>query len=233
MAYCRYCGTEVRSSDTFCFKCGRSLEIQPINSAPSDTGTETTISTIGAVADAKVKRMDVIIDPIRIIVVCILSFGTYFIYWLYLTWKHYRDYTKTKNYPVWHSMALFAPIYSFFRVHAHIRSYKELMSEVGMTSSLRPGLVVAFFLLSHILAIISMRFSSLLPTVIVLDLVTIGLVVGILVWVQANLNRYWKARKDIIVTNARIGVGEVIFVLIGILAWIDTFLPEGYLDTYY
>ena len=85
MAYCRYCGVEVLSSGTFCFKCGRSLETQPTNSAPNNSGDETTISANGIVGDANVRRMDVIIDPARIIVVNVLSSGFYFLYWFYLT----------------------------------------------------------------------------------------------------------------------------------------------------
>ncbi len=232
MAYCRYCRAEVRSSDTFCFKCGRSLEIQPTNSAPSDTGAETTISTISKVADAQVRRMDVIIDPARIIVVSILSFGLYFFYWFYLTWKHYRDYTRTENYPFWHALTLFVPIYYLFRVHAHVRSFKELMVERGMSSSLSPGVFVALVLLSGILSTISWRFYYYDPSssMIVLDIIIVLLDIGILVWVQTNLNRFWRTTKDIFATNARIGVGEVIFVLFGILMWIGTFLPESYLS---
>jgi len=227
MAYCRYCGAEVRSSDTFCFKCGRSLEIQPTNYVPTDTRAENAISTGIKVDDVEVRRMDVIIDPVRIIVLSILSFGLYFYYWFYLTWKHYRDYTGTENFPFWHALTLFVPIYFLFRVHAHVRSFKELMVEGGMTSSLRPGVVVALILLSNLLSIISWRFyyDDSLSNAIVLDIIVVLLNTGLLFWVQTNLNLFWKVTKYIFATNAHIGVGEVIFVLVGILAWIGTFLP--------
>ena len=232
MAYCRYCGAGVRSSDTFCFKCGRSLEIQPTNYVPTDTRAENAISKGIKVDDVEIRRMDVIIDPVRIIVLSILSFGLYFYYWFYLTWKHYRDYTGTENYPFWHALTLFVPIYFLFRVHAHVRSFKELMVEGGMTSSLSPGVVVALILLSNLLSIISWRFyyDDSLSNAIVLDIIVVLLNTGLLFWVQTNLNRFWKVTKYIFATNAHIGVGEVIFVLVGILAWIGTFLPENYLN---
>jgi len=227
MAYCRYCGAEIRTSDTFCFKCGRSLEIQPANYVSTDIRAENAISTGIKVDDVEVRRMDVIIDPVRITVLSILSFGLYFYYWFYLTWKHYRDYTGTENYPVWHALTLFVPIYFLFRVHAHVRSFKELMVERGMTSSLSPGVVVALVLLSNLLSIISWRFyyDDPLSNTIVLDIIVVLLNTGLLFWVQTNLNRFWKGTKYIFATNAHIGVGEVIFVLVGILAWIGTFLP--------
>ena len=221
MAYCRYCGAEILSSDTFCNKCGRSLAIQSTDSVPSDAGTEK-VSTIGTVSDAKV-RMDVIIDPARIIVLSILSFGLYFFYWFYLTWKHYRDYTRTENYPIWHALTLFVPIYYLFRAHAHIRSFKELMAEKSMPSNLRPGLFVVLVAISAILNTISWRIYLYDPSfnTIILDIFTIIFDIVILVWVQTNLNRFWRTIKDISVNNARIGVGEVIFVLFGIWSWME------------
>jgi hypothetical protein len=56
----------------------------------------------------------------------------------------------------------------------------------------------------------------------VLDLLSIGLVVGLLLHVQGNLNRYWASLTDRRVINARIGVGEVIVGLIGVLVWLVT-----------
>lgn len=227
MAYCRYCGAEIRSTDPYCFKCGRLLEIQSTNSSPIITEAETTISTIDTVIDAKVKRMNVIIDPTRLIVVTILSFGLYLYYWFYLTWKHYRDYTKKEAYPVWHALTICVPIYCWFRVHAHIRSYKELMAEVGLVSNLNPGLFIFLFMVCNFIAILGWRLVDSMPSVnIVLSFVSVGLTVGMLIWVQSNLNRYWRSIKTINAVNARVGVGEVIFGLIGVLAWIGTFFPE-------
>ncbi|MSQ40943.1 MAG: hypothetical protein EXR55_04670 [Dehalococcoidia bacterium] len=51
-----------------------------------------------------------------------------------------------------------------------------------------------------------------------LGLPYIGVIVVLLLYVQGNLNRYWASLTDHRAINARIGVGEVIFGLIGILS---------------
>jgi hypothetical protein len=184
-------------------------------------------SSIDPAMDVKAKRVDTIIHPARLVTVTILSFGLYIFYWLYLTWKHYRDHTKTKNFPFWHALTVCVPIYWWYRIHAHIRSYKELMTESGVNSNLNPILFVVFFQILSALGMITWRFSDKLHSAaLVIDLVSLVLTVVMLVWVQSNLNRYWKNLKDMVYVNARVGIGEVIFVLIGILAWIGTFLPD-------
>ncbi len=65
---------------------------------------------------------------------------------------------------------------------------------------------------------------------IILDIIVILLDTGILVWAQINLNRFWRTTKDIFATNTRIGVGEVLLALFGILIWIGALLPESYLS---
>jgi hypothetical protein len=220
MAYCRHCGAEVRSSDTFCFKCGSSLVTQPENSTPSENRPEYVASNADVVPIVQARRMDVIIDPARVIIVGLLSFGFYFFYWFYLTWKHYRDYTRTKNYPVWHALSLFVPIYCWFRVHDHIHSYKELMFEKNIDSNLNSGLFVVLFIIVNALYYVSGYISS-LSTVFTIVLMCVEVL--LVVWAQTNLNRFWKSTKDITPVNARVGVGEVIFCLIGLLAWYGTF----------
>ena len=98
----------------------------------------------------------------------VLSYGLYLFYWLYLTWKQYRDHTGQEVFPVWHALTLAVPIYGLFRTHAHVRSFKELMFSSGVTSTLSPG---------------------------------------------------WAS-----LTNARIGVGEIILLVIGLLLWFDALM---------
>lgn len=226
MPYCRRCGAEVQPLDTFCSACGNVLP-RPQSPVQSETSSAPVTNVTVTTAETQVREMNVFISPARIIAVSILSFGYYFFYWFYLTWKHYRDYTRTENYPVWHALTLFVPVYYLFRVHAHIRSFKELMVEAGIPSNLSPGFVVVLVLVSNLLSLISWRLFFIEPSygIIGLDIVVIGVDIGMLVWVQTNLNRYWGTIKDIHAINARIGVGEVIFILLGVLSWIGTFLP--------
>lgn len=217
MAYCRYCGAEVRSSDAFCFTCGRPLEIR--SQSPAQNAT----------ASPEVTEMKVILSPARVVVVGILSYGFYFFYWSYLTWKHYRDHTKTENYPVWHALALFVPVYCLFRMHAHIRSFKELMTNAGLASGPSPNLGVGLFMISNVLGGISLLFTmGGEPTrgaALVLNVLSTVSIIWLPLYVQNNLNRYWKNLKNARATNARLGVGEVITCLFGILIWIGTLMP--------
>ncbi len=81
----------------------------------------------------------------------VLSYGVYLFYWYYLTWKQYRDHTGQEAFPVWHALTLFVPIYGWFRFHAHVRTYKELMLRDGAPNSLNPGWAVVIFIVSSLL----------------------------------------------------------------------------------
>ena len=74
----------------------------------------------------------------RLLGMLVLSYGLYLFYWFYLTWKQYRDHTGQEGFPVWHALTLFVPIYKWFRFHAHVRVYKELMINSGVPNSLSP-----------------------------------------------------------------------------------------------
>ena len=66
----------------------------------------------------------------------ILSGGLYLLYWSYLTWKQYRDHARREAFPVWHALTLLVPIYGIFRMHAHVRTYKEIMQAASVTTTL-------------------------------------------------------------------------------------------------
>lgn len=53
------------------------------------------------------------ISMTRIILLVIASYGVYPIYWMYRTWKQYRDHTGAEAYPVWHALTQLVPNYTF------------------------------------------------------------------------------------------------------------------------
>ena len=57
----------------------------------------------------------------------------------------------------------------------------------------------------------------------VIDFISIALTAGLLLYVQSNLNRYWQGFTYLRVTSAKIGVGEIIFGIVGVLIWLVTF----------
>ena len=148
---------------------------------------------------------------------------------MYLTWKHYRDHTREVAYPVWHAMAVGVPIYGYFRAHAHARSFKELMTDAGVETTINPGRVVFWVVVYSGLAFIENQslFSSEISqgaafVITMIDIISVVIVIGILQHLQRNLNQYWDSVAGSPVANARIGVGEVIIAVLGVLAWADT-----------
>ena len=52
--------------------------------------------------------------------------------------------------------------------------------------------------------------------------ISITLVVGLLLHVQSNLNRYWAGLENVEIVPSKVRVGEVLCVIFGLLAWSDT-----------
>ena len=172
----------------------------------------------------------VLIPIPRVIILSILSAGLYFYYWAYITWKHYRDQTGETAYPLWHALAFVIPVYGYFRVHAHMRVYGELMLDHGMKTSINPvravfTVIIAVGLLeTTLLNFWNQTIND--PIVLFLSVViSTTTIMWLLASTQNNINRYWEsalfAKSPV---RVRIGIGEVIFVVIGLLLWIHTAL---------
>lgn len=223
MPFCPNCGTEVQTSANFCGACGKQLAMG-----------EAAVGTVAQVPAVLPQILPYHISLGRVLLMSVLSYGFYLLYWFYLTWKQYRDHTRTEAYPVWHVLALSVPIYGLFRTHAHVRSFKELMLNAGLSTNLSAGGAVLLMLVNGVLGIIGLaaqsgsgdfsgeltRETALASTVV--SLIGIAIVTGLILHVQGNLNRYWASLGNLRVTNARVGVGEVLFGIIGVLAWIAT-----------
>ena len=197
--YCSQCGYSLQPNSKYCSSCG-------------------------AAAEPQVRYL--ISEP-RIILLSILSGGLYLFWWFYITWKHYRDYTGEKAFPVWHALTLIVPIYGLFRVHAHIRSFKELMTARQVVSSLSPWVAVGAIFVSNCFpnAVMAERwFGEIYEAWAIWFLIHALIVTIITVWllaaVQTNINRYWLSVSPR-ASTCRIGIGEVIITLVGISIWID------------
>ena len=208
--YCSGCGIQVEEGQNFCGACGAAVHQSVHPSA----------------------RLVHPISGNRIIFLTIISFGTYLFYWHYLTWRHYRDHTGNNAYPIWHALALLVPVYGLFRIHAHMRSYNELMNKARLFASISAGWVVTLVLAAGVIDNVaanltggwgfgSYTFGAALKAEI-LYAISLTLIGGVLLHIQSNLNLYWASLGDAQIVPSKVRVGEVLFSIIGLLAWADT-----------
>ena len=178
------------------------------------------------------------IAPNRVILLTALSTGLYLFYWMYLTWRHYRDYSGENAYPICHALTLLAPVYQVFRLHAHFRVYRELMDEWGVPSTLNPALAAALLVAAIALYVVAERLvADLLPVLLslpdavlpsmqerigffVVSAARVGIVAWLLWQAQGNLNRYWQRRIGMPLGTAPVSLVEIALVILGIIAWI-------------
>ena len=169
----------------------------------------------------------------RIIALSIVSMG---IYWMYRTWAQYRDHMAGSpdqagqiHYPVWHGLTQLVPVYGFFRFHAHVRSYKELMQERGVTDTLNVGVLVTVVVINAVVSLVAGAIrsdsdGSAATTIAgigyLITLITVLVSLAVICKVQSNLNNYWDDIGGAPGLDARFGKGEVICLFIGILLWV-------------
>jgi hypothetical protein len=172
-----------------------------------------------ATAESIMRPINVKLGKNRVIIDCILSCGFYWIYWVYLTWKQImKSDSSSRYYPVWHTLALLVPIYGLFVMYRHFKKIKELEDAIETEHPVSPGSALGLLILASIFWSISARVPNLIATLI-LDIIGIAIIMMVLVSVQGNLNRYWEHVLGKEPGEARIGIGEVIIVLLGLLVW--------------
>lgn len=174
------------------------------------------------------------ISTARIILMSVISMGAYWIYWMYRTWRQYRDHTLDMaaetgdtHHPVWHGLTQFVPVYGYFRYHAHIRHYKELMAERGVPDTLNLGLLTTVVVISSLVGFAAgtMRSPDLSSGAVllvgnILSIVTLIVSIVVLCVMQSNLNRYWASVDSRLMRSARFGKGEIVCIILGILFWL-------------
>jgi len=220
--FCTNCGTESLSDARFCHNCGRALAVEAVPPNAGVSGTTAVLPT------------KTIISVERIVFMSILTNGLYFLYWFYVTWKHYRDYTLEEAYPVCHSLTLAVPIYGLFRVHAHIRTFKDLAEKQGVVTTLSPGWVVFGYLVTQLLGLLSavvavwVAFtgsgSDVTVRLLLLGLISLAITTWITIQAQVNVNHFWLSLKDRVAVPVSISVCEVILVIIGVFSWTITLM---------
>ena len=194
--YCPHCGAEAQGDSLFCSDCGRPIVGGSESSAP----------------------VPYLISPNRIILMTILSLGLYTVYWLYKTWKHYKEHTGARAYPVWHGLTAFVPIYASFRAHAHLRTFGELASAAGLQIYYAPRLAFGAMLVGLLRLFVAEGSAA---SLVVLA-VSIVAQIWMMLHAQPRINYYWDHAYGSRLRGMSIGKGEIIVVIFGVVGWIST-----------
>lgn len=171
------------------------------------------------------KGMASTLSPLRIIVDVVLSANFYLFYWVYLTWKQLKVQTGRNYHPVWHALALLVPIYNLFIFWRHVQTIKALQEEADLKPFIRTGWIFTLWIIGAVIDFQSGRFAEVgVGAEAFVVIIAAAFIAGAFVRAQRGLNAYWVHIGGETAKNARVGVGEVIFVILGLLYWASLFL---------
>lgn len=243
---CPRCGAPYAPEHRFCGSCGAEVSVAPAPTpapghadAPQrvNNSTEELDRIAGAPYDpsplegtatprVEADSLPYYIPYNRVILLSVLSAGLYIFFWMYVTWRHYRDHTGENVYPVFHALSLMVPVYQFFRLHAHMRVYQELMETRGVPSTLSPLRAVGIYFGVVMLEMVAFRLLA-EPTLTELQQIayfTVNVVqIIVLTWLvaqaQGNLNRFWQRRLGTQLKTSPVSLVEIALVVLGLLEW--------------
>lgn len=226
MKYCHLCGRAIQNNTSFCTSCGHWLEIH---------ATPENDSSVTDREQAVVTESSYMIPISHTIFMIMISYGLYFYYWLFLTWKHHRDHTSKEAFPYWHATTIaVVPGYGFFRVHAHMRVFTELMKKEDLTTTISPALAIIAAVASGGLSLLGswgnqgdiISHGTSISSALI-NAFAVAITAGLLLHVQANLNSYWIHCSGVKQLDVKvgIGIGEVVIAVIGGILWLGTIAP--------
>jgi len=165
------------------------------------------------------------LSPYRIFWYVLLSANLYLFYWVYLTWKQIKVQTGRNYHPVWHTLALFVPIYGLVIFYRHIKTIKELQAEAGSEPTIKTGWIFTLWIIGGAIDLQSPRFAEVgVGAEAIVVIIAVTFIAGALVWAQGGLNAYWVHIGGETTKNPRVGTGEIAFVMLGLGYWASLFL---------
>ena len=111
-------------------------------------------------------------------------------------------------------------------MHRHVTVIKALAVGSVLTASLSPGLTVVLWAVSNAHDWSVFRATD-AAVIIGVTLIGAALSATLVVLAQSTLNQFWLSVRGTELQKARVGVGEVIFVLVGLLVWVSAFCPSN------
>ena len=198
-------------------------ELERLAGVPYDANAGAGQPRAGAWDDA----LPYYLPPKRVVLLTVLSAGLYIYYWMYVTWRQYREHTGELAYPVWHALTLLVPVYNLFRLHAHMRVYQEMMEARGVPTTLNPLRAVLIYFGVFLLAMVSLMLPAepvMTPTqqaaYVMINVGQATLISWMLWQAQGNLNRFWQHRLGSRLGWKTVSPGEVAVVALGfVLGW--------------
>ena len=130
-------------------------------------------------------------------------------------------------FPVMHALSLLVPIYQFFRLHAHMRVYQELMEQRGVPTTLSPARIVLIYFGVVLLGMVSFVMPAEETLTVSRQAAYVAINVGqatLLSWIlwhaQTNINRFWQHRLGVRLGWMPLGMAEIAVVAVGlVLGW--------------
>ena len=241
---CPRCGAGYAAEHRFCGACG--AELRPAGPAPAAAAEidrlagapyapeshapapgSAPMASEPAHAGPRDDAFPYYIPPGRIVALTVLSSGLYIFYWMYATWRQYREHTGEIAFPIMHALSLLVPIYQFFRLHAHMRVYQELMEQRGVPTTLSPARIVLIYFGVVMLGMVSFILPAEGPLTASQQAAYVAIQVGqavLLSWImwhaQTNINRFWQHRLGIRLGWMPLGFAEFAVVAVGlVLGW--------------
>ena len=108
------------------------------------------------------------------------------------------------------------------KIQKLLETIKELQDKAELSPSLNIGRLLTLFIIANVLVYQSQLWGGMVE--FAFDVIAVVLLAVFLVGAQTNLNSYWEHIKGRQLAEARIGVGEVIFVLIGLAFWVTYYV---------
>ena len=244
---CHRCGAQCAPEHRFCGSCGAEVRAGDIPEAPAEPparpqpamrASEEMDRLAGAPYDPSphtgavpAEQLDnalpYYIPPNRIALLTVLSAGLYIFYWMYITWRHYRDHTGETAYPIFHALSLMVPVYQLFRLHAHMRVFQEMMESRGVPSTLSPLRAVLIYFGVILLGMVSIMIPSEAPLTLSQQAAYVVIIVSqsaLLAWMlwraQTNFNRLWQHRLGMRLGWMPLNPAEVAVAILGfIFGW--------------
>ena len=228
--FCGVCGAELHPTGTAQAAAGEIDRLAGAPYAPESSGPapgRAPTASDPAYAEPRDDAFPYYIPPGRIVALTVLSSGLYIFYWMYVTWRQYREHTGNLAFPVFHALSLLVPIYQFFRLHAHMRVYQELMEQRGVPTTLSPARIVLIYLGVVLLGMVSFILPAEEPLSASQQAAYVAINVGqvtLLSWIlwhaQTNINRFWQHRLGVRLGWMRLSLVELMVVAFGlVLGW--------------